>query len=68
MLGEDQVKVTFADVAGVEEAKQELGGEVIDVIFAAMCIANKHNIDLDEEFRKKMEKCTERDSKRFAKK
>jgi cell division protease FtsH len=25
MLGEDQVRVTFADVAGVEEAKQEVG-------------------------------------------
>ena len=25
MLGEDQVKVTFADVAGVEEAKEEVG-------------------------------------------
>ena len=25
MLGEDQVKITFADVAGVEEAKDEVG-------------------------------------------
>ncbi|TPW18689.1 MAG: cell division protease FtsH [Halothiobacillaceae bacterium] len=25
MLGEDQVKVTFADVAGIEEAKEEVG-------------------------------------------
>jgi len=25
MLGEDQVKITFADVAGVEEAKEEVG-------------------------------------------
>lgn len=25
MLGEDQIKVTFADVAGVEEAKEEVG-------------------------------------------
>ncbi len=51
-----------------EEAKQELGGEIIDVIFAAMCIANKHGIDLDPEFQKKMEKCTGRDKDRFTKK
>ena len=25
LLGEDQVNVTFADVAGVDEAKQEVG-------------------------------------------
>src|SRR5918994_1578135 len=25
LLGEDQVKITFADVAGVEEAKEEVG-------------------------------------------
>ncbi len=51
-----------------EEAKQELGGEVMDVIFAAMCIANKHGIDLDEEFQKKMDKCKGRDKDRFLKK
>ncbi len=31
MLGEDQVKVTFADVAGVEEAKEEVG-EIVDFL------------------------------------
>ncbi len=31
MLGEDQVKVTFADVAGVEEAKEEVG-ELVDFL------------------------------------
>ena len=25
MMSEDQIKVTFADVAGVEEAKEEVG-------------------------------------------
>ena len=52
----------------VEEAHQELGGEIVDVIFAAMCIANSHGVDLDAEFVKKMEKCTGRDKNRFAKK
>jgi cell division protease FtsH len=31
MLGEDQVKITFADVAGVEEAKEEVG-ELVDFL------------------------------------
>jgi len=50
------------------EARQELGGELIDVIFAAMCLANRHAIDLDAEFEKKMDKCTGRDKDRFEKK
>ena len=31
LLGEDQVKVTFADVAGVEEAKEEVK-ELVDFL------------------------------------
>lgn len=31
LLGEDQVKITFADVAGVEEAKEEVG-EMVDFL------------------------------------
>jgi NTP pyrophosphatase (non-canonical NTP hydrolase) len=52
----------------VEEAAQELGGEIVDVLFAAMCIANRHEIDLDAEFAKKMDKCYGRDKDRFEKK
>ena len=51
----------------VEEAQQELGGELMDVIFAAMCLANKHGVDLDAEFMKKMDKCYGRDRDRFKK-
>jgi len=51
-----------------EEAAQELGSEIVDVIFAAMCLANKHGIDLDAEFDKKMDKCYGRDKDRFEKK
>lgn len=51
-----------------EEARQELGGELMDVIFATMCLANSHGIDLDAEFEKKMDKCYGRDKDRFKKK
>lgn len=50
------------------ESEQELGGEIMDVLFAAICLANSHGIDLDAEFVKKMDKCYGRDKDRFAKK
>lgn len=50
------------------ESKQKLGEEIMDVIYACLCLANSHGIDLDEEFRKTMEKSKKRDSNRFAKK
>lgn len=51
-----------------EEAKQELGKEMMDVIFTVMCLANAHGIDLDEEFKIAMDKCYGRDKDRFEKK
>ncbi|HYE23393.1 MAG TPA: nucleotide pyrophosphohydrolase [Candidatus Paceibacterota bacterium] len=51
-----------------EEARQELGKELMDVIFTAMCLANAQGIDLDEEFKTVMEKCRTRDKDRFEKK
>jgi NTP pyrophosphatase (non-canonical NTP hydrolase) len=51
-----------------EESKQELGGEIMDVMFAAICLANSHGIDLDAELEKKMDKCYGRDKDRYEKK
>ena len=34
MVGEDQVKITFADVAGVDEAKEELA-EIVEFLRTA---------------------------------
>ena len=51
-----------------DEAAQELGGEIMDVLFAAICLANKHHIDLDAALEKKMDKCYGRDKDRFPKK
>ena len=52
-----------------EEAKQELGQELCDILFAAICIANSNNIDLQAEWHKMMqEKRYGRDNNRFEKK
>ena len=49
------------------EAKQELGEELVDVLFALICIANSHHIDLEEAFNKVITKAKVRDAQRFKK-
>ena len=51
-----------------EEAKQQLGGELADVLFNIICMANAHNIDLDKECEKSLDKLRVRDKDRFNKK
>jgi NTP pyrophosphatase (non-canonical NTP hydrolase) len=50
------------------EAKQELPEEIADVMFALICMANTHNIDLDLAMDAVIAKSTHRDADRFAKK
>ena len=52
---------------GSEETK-ELADELVDVIFTAICLANSHNIDLEEAWKKVMkEKHYGRDIDRYKK-
>ena len=51
-----------------EEAEQQLGEELADVLFTVVCLANSHNIDLDIEFEKALDKLRVRDKDRFVKK
>ena len=51
-----------------EEAKQELGGEIADILFTVICMANSHNLDLDKEMDKVLLKSKTRDKNRFKKK
>ncbi|MAZ67278.1 nucleotide pyrophosphohydrolase [bacterium] len=51
-----------------EEAEQQLGSELADVMFTVVCLANAHDIDLDEEFEKALDKLRVRDKDRFKKK
>lgn len=50
------------------EAPDDLGGELADVLFALICLANAHQIDLDEAFTRTIEKSRTRDAHRFTKK
>lgn len=49
------------------EENDDLAGEIADVIFSAICIANRHNIDLDKELKKALNKSMTRDKNRFDK-
>jgi len=52
-----------------EEAQQQLGSELTDILFTLICLANSHNINLQAEWDKMIdEKCYHRDANRFQKK
>ncbi|MBU0959603.1 MAG: nucleotide pyrophosphohydrolase [Nanoarchaeota archaeon] len=46
----------------------DISQEISDMIFALVCLANLHNINLDESWKKKMDKQYGRDSNRFERK
>jgi NTP pyrophosphatase (non-canonical NTP hydrolase) len=50
------------------EETRELGDELVDVIFTICCIANSHNINLDEAWQGLKEKKMPRDNQRFERK
>ncbi len=51
-----------------EEEVQEIGSEIADIFMTLICLANSHNIDLDESWRKLIDKLYDRDSARYEKK
>jgi len=48
-----------------EEAAQELGEELADLVFAAICVANSEGIDLGESLEGVLAKVWERDRERY---
>jgi NTP pyrophosphatase (non-canonical NTP hydrolase) len=50
------------------EDKKEMSDEMGDIIFTIICLANSHKIDLDDSFKKVMDKCYGRDKDRWEKK
>ena len=51
-----------------EEEKKEMGDEIADIIFTLGCLANSQGIDLDESFKRVMDKCYGRDKDRWERK
>ena len=47
------------------EDNKEIGDEIADIIFNLCCLANSQKIDLDEAFKRTMEKLYSRDKDRF---
>ena len=47
------------------EDTADVGSELGDIIFAIVCLANSHNIDLDNVWKNHMDKLTSRDKNRF---
>ena len=47
------------------EDTADIAAEITDMIFVMMCMANSHDIDLDEAWKKKMDKQYGRDKNRF---
>ncbi len=54
--GEQSEKIT--------DKSKDLGEELADVIFVALCLANQTGVDLNAAFEKKMKKKTKRDHER----
>ena len=52
----------------VGEEIKDLGGELSDLLFAIVCMANRESIDLSEAWQYSMNKKTGRDKERFEKK
>ncbi|MDD3481187.1 MAG: MazG nucleotide pyrophosphohydrolase domain-containing protein [Patescibacteria group bacterium] len=47
------------------EAKQEMEGEIGDILYSVMCFANHEGIDLDKAIERSMGKVEKRDKDRF---
>lgn len=57
---------SFKNSVSKSEAKNMLGGEMADVLFVLICLANQTGIDLTEELIRSFDKKTKRDKNRHA--
>jgi len=47
---------------------KDIGDEISDVMFALVCLANSHKIDLSESWKRTIDKCYGRDNQRYERK
>lgn len=62
MYGEQSFKTKEQELS----AKEDLAGEMADVLFVLVCLANQTGIDLTEALKKSLDKKTKRDKERHA--
>lgn len=55
---------TYGDQSFKSGESHDLGEEMADVLWVLLCLANQTGVDLTTEFRRSMEKKTQRDSTR----
>ena len=55
---------TYGDQSFKAGEKPNLGGEMADVLWVLLCLANQTGVNLTDELRKSMEKKTKRDATR----
>lgn len=52
-------------VKKLEDPNKEIGEEICDLVFALVCLANSHNINLDKLWKEKISARCERDKNRY---
>lgn len=52
-------------VKKIEDPKKKLGAEMCDIIFALICLANSHNIDLNKLWKETISARCQRDKDRY---
>lgn len=52
-------------VKKVEDSDKKIGAEICDLMFALICLANSHNIDLDKAWKETISARCERDKERY---
>ncbi len=57
---------SFKTQAQADSAKEDLAGEMADVLFVLICLANQTGIDLTEALTRSLDKKTKRDKDRHA--
>lgn len=55
---------TYGDQSFKTGEKANIGDEIADILWVLLCLANQTGINLEEEFRKNLEKKTQRDQTR----
>ena len=60
-------QIRRTELQGEREETLDLGEEMADILFVLICLANQTGVELEDAFKKSMEKRTRRDKERHSK-